>query len=77
MSIQVKSDSVAPHIDAPIELIITGYTFIALQADNNAIFAPGIEPVIPTAIVSPTLIPLAETEVVNDFIFVLLIIITI
>ena len=39
------------------EEIITGYISIALQALNTAIFAPGIEPVIPTATVSPELSP--------------------
>ena len=40
--------------------------FIALHADNKAMFAPGIEPVIPTAIVSPPSIPaLINSSTIN------------
>ena len=53
ISSQVKSTWLAPHCDAPTEVIIIGIRPIAFAAVSTAIFAPGIDPVISIAIVSP------------------------
>ena len=53
MSSQVISGSVAPNMDDPAEVMITGSAPTATQAASAARFMPGSEPVMPIATRSP------------------------
>ena len=57
MSSQVNSGSVAPNIEAPADVMMTGLAPIARHAPSTARFRPGSEPVMPTATRSPSRTP--------------------
>jgi len=61
MSSQVSSGRLAPYMEAPTELMITGLSFIAKTADRTAMFRAGKEPEKLTATASPARTPASSS----------------
>ena len=57
MSSQVKRGSLAPWLEAPTELTITGLSSMACRAQSTATFRAGKDPENPTAAQSPGFAP--------------------